>query len=468
MAAKEDRYYYGKREFLFLEVPEDACKCLICMDPAVNPHQSKCCGCILCEKCVRKVETCPKCRKETFCSFMDQVLNRRIRSLKVSCPNSECNKKSDLGTILEHLREKCPFELVECRNGCLQKVERDKEAAHAERECSHRVIQCDLCEQRGPYQFITSTHLGECMERTVSCPEACGNEVRRRELSAHMIVCPEVVISCPYRPLGCAMDLKRGKMHVHLETHASSHVTFLTEKLGQQEGTVQELMRKVEQQEQDTDRLKMVVEQLVSDNKKLAEDAILAKVQIETLSSHTPVPSLLSYLETGPNGVVVRMSAFSSYKESKEWWYSQPFHVQPTSYLMCLKVSAHGRHEAEGSHISVYLNMMKGPYDRRLRFPIQGIFRVAILNQLSDYGHSEDDIRYTLSVPLDASGRVTEGDVGVGRAVRGHGIHKFMPHTYLSANTAVQGYRYYYNAHNVMYFRISFIEMPYNCLMEEK
>ena len=49
-------------------------------------------------------------------------------------------------------------------------------------------------------------------------------------------------------------------------------------------------------------------------------------------------------------------------------------------YKMCLSVYANGSGEGEGIHMSVYLCIMKGPYDDQLLWPFEGKFEIKFTN----------------------------------------------------------------------------------------
>ena len=96
---------------------------------------------------------------------------------------------------------------------------------------------------------------------------------------------------------------------------------------------------------------------------------------------------------------------------------------------MCLNVDANGVDEGKGTHVSVYVYLMRGDNDDNLKWPFKGTIKVSLLNQLEDEQHhtmevwsDEDDI------PEDIGGRVT----GRVRADCGWGISQFIPHEDLS------------------------------------
>jgi len=111
------------------------------------------------------------------------------------------------------------------------------------------------------------------------------------------------------------------------------------------------------------------------------------------------------------------MNNFTEKMNNKQLWYSNPFFAFWRGYKMCLRVYASGVGDGEGTHISVYLHLMKGPYDDELEqsghWPLRGMFKVELLDQL-------DDGKYTAFISLDRNApngcinRVIEEDLAIG------------------------------------------------------
>ena len=77
---------------------------------------------------------------------------------------------------------------------------------------------------------------------------------------------------------------------------------------------------------------------------------------------------------------------------------------------MCLNVDAAGYGDGKGTHLSVFITLMKGPHDDELTWPLRGILEIKLLNQISDSEHhSVTNILDTAS--SNACSRVTEGDM---------------------------------------------------------
>ena len=114
--------------------------------------------------------------------------------------------------------------------------------------------------------------------------------------------------------------------------------------------------------------------------------------------------------------VVLKMSNFTGKLKNKEVWYSEPFFAFERGYKMSLIVHAAGNGKGERTHMSIFLYLMKGPYDDDLEqsghFPLRGTCTIELLNQLSDMNHHSLDIVINDSptdLCKDAYKRVTNG-----------------------------------------------------------
>ena len=91
---------------------------------------------------------------------------------------------------------------------------------------------------------------------------------------------------------------------------------------------------------------------------------------------------------------------------------------------MCLKVYANGVGEDKGTHVSVYVYLMRGDNDDNLKWPFKGTIKVSLLNQLEDGQHLTKQVWSPGSnAPKECSRRVTEGEL----AVKGWGLEMFAP-----------------------------------------
>jgi len=139
------------------------------------------------------------------------------------------------------------------------------------------------------------------------------------------------------------------------------------------------------------------------------------------LSSYTPVDDIAP--------VVFKMSNFTDKLKCAGPWYSKPFLTFDEGHRMCLVVHVGGYGDGEGSYLSVYLYLMKGPYDDELEqsghFPLNKTFKVELLHQLDDHNHFSTYITFNNTACSECTNRVLEGDM----APSGWGNPQFLPHS---------------------------------------
>ncbi|XP_065916908.1 paramyosin-like [Dysidea avara] len=85
--------------------------------------------------------------------------------------------------------------------------------------------------------------------------------------------------------------------------------------------------------------------------------------------------------------VIMKMSEYTKKKSCKVYWYSDSFYTHHKGYRMILYIIPAGYSDGRGTHLSVGLVLMKGPYDDQLRWPLKGHCEVKLLNQISNSEH---------------------------------------------------------------------------------
>ena len=148
--------------------------------------------------------------------------------------------------------------------------------------------------------------------------------------------------------------------------------------------------------------------------------------------------------------VIVKMSSFTKKVMDKEEWWSNPFFAFGGGYQMCLKVFAAGYGDDKGTHVSVYLYLMKGPHDDKLEqsghWPLRGTFTIELLNQLSDSNHYSSMVQFLHDLNSVYTNRVLEGV-----KASGWGIPQFISHDTLFYHSNNR-----YHKSDFLIFRISY------------
>ena len=103
---------------------------------------------------------------------------------------------------------------------------------------------------------------------------------------------------------------------------------------------------------------------------------------------------------------------------------------------MCLRVDGDGFGDAKGTHLSVFLYLMKGPHDNELTWPLRGNFKIKLLNQISDREHHAMTVSYDDHVLDKYTAKVRKGE----KATCGWGIAKFISNEDLHMTTLTYQY----------------------------
>ena len=133
------------------------------------------------------------------------------------------------------------------------------------------------------------------------------------------------------------------------------------------------------------------------------------------------------------------MTEYSKHKRDGDAWYSPPFYTGPGGYKLCLSVNANGLDDGAGTHVSVYVNLMRGEHDDKLTWPFRGDITIRLVNQNRDQNHFEECLE--LNDELVATGgralsRVTSQE----KAESGWGIPNFISHTEVDSTASTKQY----------------------------
>ena len=372
-------------------------KCPICLELVSDPVQTSC-GHLFCGKCIKGIKQCPIDR-EDFTSTPDHFNKRRLRSFKVKCPNFKrgCSWQGDLGDAEEHMKGTCISQEVECSKGCGSKMLRLAVPDHLRKNCPLRDYRCPHCQLQGTYDNITTSHFTVCRDFPLTCPAGCRGRMARRTMATHLQqTCPMEFVECEYKILGCSELIRRRANDDHLAD--------------------------------DKYHLKMAM-------KAQATMFSCMKCAFSTSFKTTPDISLLPlsfhpWLLNTPTCYprppwVFKLEGFQEKKEEEEEWFSDPVYSHFGGYKMCLNVDVNGCGDGEGTHVSVFVYLMRGDNDDNLKWPFKGNIKVSLLNQLEDGQHLTDEVwSPNEKIPQRACMRITERE----RAQSGRGIAKYALH----------------------------------------
>ena len=132
--------------------------------------------------------------------------------------------------------------------------------------------------------------------------------------------------------------------------------------------------------------------------------------------------------------ITVKITKFSYWLESMSEWHSSSFFAFEGGYQMCLQVYPAGNGIGEGTHVSVFLALMKGSHDDKLEqsghWPLRGTFTIELLNQLNDSDHHTHMVQFHHHLCEECTNRVLDEII----AQSGLGRQQFISHHTLYNN----------------------------------
>ena len=448
---QEERLHREGYNCEFVERPPKAvqCECPICLLVLREPHQITCCGYSFCGACVKLVQgdnkCCPTCNEIDYAVFPDKRLKRSLNDFRVYCSNKEegCEWAGELGELDRHLNlqppsEKrfvgCLFSEVDC-SFCSHPFQRRYVQTHQSEDCPSRPYSCQHCnEYSATFEDVTAKHWPLCAFFPLSCPNSCELVLQRREIENHVKKeCPLTSIDCDFHMVGCKAQLSRKDMPRHTSCDLAPHLSLLQ-------------MHMVAHSEDTASLMPLLIgsmQRIVIDNEALCRQNAALKTSVGQLdrqnaalktsvgqleaSSRDHQETLEELTYTGTLPLEFTMSDFEEHKANNDEWFSPPFYTHTHGYKLCIKVSANGLHDGKGTHVSIYLRIMRGEYDDDLQWPFQGCVSFQLLNQLEDRNHHSGIVDAYVKTAPHINKRVVDNE----RAQLGPGLELFLAHTEL-------------------------------------
>ena len=337
--------------------------------------------------------------------------NRDIQSLKVKCTNRTdgCQWMGELRHVDEHLKT-CDYVKLECPNECTtvyqrMKLFRKNLQKHIDNKCPRRQHSCPHCQEIGEYQDITRKHIKICPKIIIECSNAPHCKIRfpRETKQTHLSTCQYQVVACKYSEFGC----EKMQFRKDLQEHENDDNTHL----------------------------------------RIAMTTVLSlKKQSTLLNTQLHCSSIKDQLGATS---IFKMPSFKEKKENNDEFLSDPFYTHPRGYKMVINIDANGNGDNKGTHVSVWVYLMRGEYDDQLEFPFKGTIKFELLNQLNDKNH------YWGSFTHDGTQKSSKRVIDRERSDEAHGVPAFIPHRDLHvAYNAIQ-----YLQDDCLVFRIS-VDVP--------
>ena len=437
----------GGHDCEFVEPPPASfqTECPICLLILKEPCVISCpCGQKMCSECVERIKKegkpCPLCNKTDFSFMRDYGLERYMKEFEVRCSHVKdgCDWRGKLGEFEQHLNRNpspenqldgCQFVGVECKYVCGGWYWRCDVSVHQIDHCMKRPYSCGYCRvHESTFKEVADIHYAVCPKYPVTCPNECRHDpFERQEIEDHLRDdCKLTKVSCPLHYAGCEVELPRKDMPEHMKDTVT-HLTLLAsvtlslvkenqelkEIVGKKNQEVHEFQQKMAASEAETRKSFAGLRQSV--HNKVDRKVQELKTSVQELSFHKL-------------GLPI---SFRVRQDGEENVHLPPFYTHSHGYKFCVNVYPQGIGDGEGTHVSVYACLVKGPFDDHLKWPFRGEITIQIVNQDGDHDHVEMTIPYNDKTPDANAGRVTDKNRS-----QLWGFYTFLAHANLGYNSA--------------------------------
>ena len=322
--------------------------------------------------------------------------------------------QSECPICLLVLRE--PYQATCCgKSFCKECIERSKAGSK----------RCPTCKTENFFSYPNKGLQQSLNDFEVYCShksKGCEWRGELRELDKHLNSdppadkslegCPFTVISCPLNCATCTMKKPRNEVVIHVNSGA------LMRRVLQQEGRIKFLEDTLHYYQND----RKLLQQLVRD--KLSLEQHVVKLERHNTELQRQVSELMvnrdTFGESSPGLARIVMTEYNQHKRGNDKWYSRPFFSGPRGYKMCLEVVAKGYSTACGTHLSVYVHLMRGQNDGYLKWPFLGDVEIHLLDQESEDHVYSKIVSYTRECSASVLGKGSE-------VTKGHGFRHFIP-----------------------------------------
>ena len=410
------------------------------------------------EQCKKRPFTCEYC--QDYASTFEDVTEihyPQCDKYPVTCPNDCGTHKMERQDLEGHLRDKCPLALVDCPfhyAGCETQLPRKDMTEHMKETVTHLTLLTTVTqrlvkenqqlkervleredESRRSMEAVQAS-LQKLMEENQELKQSAAvslqelntkydsvvaeNQQLRDELTEKDKAAKEAIERVNKKSSGEIQHLRlqlkativplQGQIQKdRKEMYEENHQQFLStlQCIGNKQTRCYILHHNIEHTLQSMDQLLRTICVSTSD--------VTPTHESELRSMYIPVFPLDFHV-----------------KQSDKEWYSPAFYTHPRGYRMCVFVDPKGGRDGEGTHVSIFTYMMRGPFDDYLKWPFRGKITIQVVNQAGDHDHVEKNIHFTDRTPDYVAGRVT----GSERAKKGWGKCQLLSHADLDYNAA--------------------------------
>lgn len=366
--------------------------------------------------------------------FPDISISRELIKLIVFCNNKQfgCPVELSWRNLEDHLNI-CEFKAQECRNafrGCPVKLPARLINNHEENECLYVYIECPICSENilkieyDEHQRECSQKQKSCLFNVIGCTFTSNNvdDLKKHRTEGLLLHLQLLQTECEklMRSYSKSESEFRKINEIYVEINKSieevSHDTkHFKEKTDLKIRNLQKLTGKnaeqivgLKQLEKILSSVQAIKERIDSNERKILQlhnsqggasaTSLPPDLQVKLPTIQKSIDSQTTFLEeyalkfqcletTTYSGPFIWK--ISDYRQRKEdalngqvlSIFSQPFYTSPFGYKLCLRLYPNGDGLGKGTHLSLFIVIMKSEYDALLHWPFRSKVKLSLMDQ---------------------------------------------------------------------------------------
>lgn len=321
-------------------------------------------------------------------------------------------------------------------------------------------LRCANCREEEPESFPDRKTAGQINSLRIAClkrEDGCTWRGALRELEKHFSRCEYSNMICPFNTFGCRCRPLRKDLEDHEDTNVRQHLKLAVKHIEQLESLIQNKEQDHCEQLSQLDTSVTELKGIQQTQKKELKKQIDRRLDSHTDTLKTKMNSIKSDIITHTRELplVFKLDCFSELQDDDEDWHSPTFFTQQGGYRMCLRVYTNGCSEVRGTHLSLYVYLMRSEHDQSLEWPFRGTVYVEILNHLEDGHHYQEKITFNSRETKNYNTRVkSTSNMGVTGLGKSRFISLVELEQHERSNTSCR-----YLREDAIYFRISKVEV---------
>ena len=342
------------------------------------------------QRCPLRPFTCQYCNHKSTHQKVTKEHWPVCEKYPLPCPNECGMKKFERQHLKGHLKQTCPLEVIQCDfsyAGCGAQLQRCLMSAHMK----------EGMEAHLSLLFLVVPKLQTIVQQQGDLIKQMRDQIKqdREQVTQQGDMMKQMADQIKQQ----GDQIKQQRDHIKQD---GDQMKQQRDQIKQQGDQIKQQADQIKQQgdliKQQRDHIKQDGDQMKQKRHQIKQDGDQMKQQADMMA--------YQQLEKPFPPVNIIMADFEKHRRSNGQWFSAPFYTHLGGYMMCLCIYANGNSRGKGTHVSVYVFLMRGEFDDHLKWPFRG--DVTIQLKKTDPPHYQDIVHLNDNLPNECFCKPTE------------------------------------------------------------